>query len=516
MELLKALKTLCCEDIEEVPAAIANKENKALLRKLLGGQEICTKEIDIEQPLEKVKLSLRDLYFNTPGLQNFIKREWWEEDYIQDPEFAKLAAVSIGTKTMKAIKKLMGDTAAYKQLCIERSKVNNDRYLNGNLNLSIHPIDFLTLSDNKNNWTSCLSIRDYGCYRAGCLEALTSPYVLVAYYTEKNAAPVTYYPPNLKNSSMNFKWNTKRYRNLVIFDINRGIVCGKTYPHTPFEGWDSLVINTIKQLAAENLNANFGEIQEYTEMSHLDYNEDIEKFGKRDGYKLLIKTGALYNDWLNSNYTFYCAYADTAEKPESAIVHIDGKCCCTKCGKEVVKYVTDNVGDNYYKYVNEVLCQDCITLNHCDICGSYNSGYYSTKITHNGYKVCRKCWNRGKGMIRLGENHYHLNYYTLKKNQLAIIYYGENEEDAPSLLKIYAAFYSNTSDVSVMKEILRQMKIDIVEIEKISVLPEAKRIKISGAKSMYHDVESEKIHLYHLPGYVPSEDYLPTYIPAPI
>ena len=513
MELLKALRTLCCEDIKEVPAPLMElyTHNKTTLKKLLGGQEIYTTEINLERPVQYIRSSLRDLFFDSDLIPKLIKIEWWERDYVEDPYFAKLAGVSIGTKTMKAVKKLMINVPEkYEKLCVERSKINNDRFIRGNLNLSIHPIDYLTLSDNKNNWSSCLSIRNYGCYRAGCLEALTSPYLLVAYFTEKDATPANYYPPRLKNSSTTFQWNTKRYRSLVVFDAEKGVVCGKTYPHRPLEEWDFAILNTIRELAAQNLGVTLEEPQEYTEMYYLNDNKDIERAGTQERHRLLIQTDALYNDWLNANYTFYCAY--TSEEPDFARINISGRCCCARCGEEVIMMDYDSDSDEHWEYTNEVLCQDCLSLNYCEVCGGNNGGYYHTKITYNNHKVCRKCWNEGKEVVKIGENHYGLLYQAFQKNQLSIVYYGEDIADAPSLFKLKDYFYFNTVYAEDLKTDLKKMKIDIVEPEKVNGKP----IKISAPENPYwNENELESLIVYHDPNYIPAEDYTPTHINPP-
>jgi hypothetical protein len=50
-----------------------------------------------------------------------------------------------------------------------------------NLVLSIHPIDFMTSSDNASGWTSCMNWRDDGGYSSGTIEMMNSNMVIIAY-----------------------------------------------------------------------------------------------------------------------------------------------------------------------------------------------------------------------------------------------------------------------------------------------------------------------------------------------
>ena len=47
---------------------------------------------------------------------------------------------------------------------IKHSQILNQKELVGNINLSIHPMDFWTLSDNDCGWSSCMSWMENDCY----------------------------------------------------------------------------------------------------------------------------------------------------------------------------------------------------------------------------------------------------------------------------------------------------------------------------------------------------------------
>ena len=87
------------------------------------------------------------------------------------------------------------------------------------LHLSIHPIDYLTASLNKNNWRSCMRW-DGGEFREGVIEMMNSPYVVVAYTSSDH---------EFLDFGVN-KWNSKTWREFFIV-CPQGIFGIKGYPN---------------------------------------------------------------------------------------------------------------------------------------------------------------------------------------------------------------------------------------------------------------------------------------------
>lgn len=63
------------------------------------------------------------------------------------------------------------DLSLVEEIRLAQSQVSSNRILKGTLRLSTRPEDFLSLSEDTSNWTSCLAMTSHkGDYRAGCLE----------------------------------------------------------------------------------------------------------------------------------------------------------------------------------------------------------------------------------------------------------------------------------------------------------------------------------------------------------
>ena len=64
---------------------------------------------------------------------------------------------------------------------IKHSLILNDKTIKGNLVISIHPLDYMTMSDNDSKWQSCMTWVNDGCYHVGTVEMMNSNNVLCCY-----------------------------------------------------------------------------------------------------------------------------------------------------------------------------------------------------------------------------------------------------------------------------------------------------------------------------------------------
>ena len=103
---------------------------------------------------------------------------------------------------------------------IVHSQALNQKKVKGTLCLSIHPLDYMTMSDNTCGWSSCMSWHEQGQYRQGTVEMMNSPSVIVAYLKSDKE---TY-------RFGDYEWNSKKWRCLFIVDP-RFICSVKPYPY---------------------------------------------------------------------------------------------------------------------------------------------------------------------------------------------------------------------------------------------------------------------------------------------
>lgn len=244
-----------------------------------------------------------------------------------------------GTKTTKLysfLAEILDMSAEYEEFRIAQSMLRNCKN-KVTLCLSIHPLDYMTMSDNTYNWSSCMSWRDRGCYRAGTVEMMNSEVVVVAYI--KGSELLTW-----RNDST---WNSKRWRELFIIDLNdNGVVAEiKPYPYVN-AAYSKAILSWIEELALRNKN-----IEE--KMYDAVFNEN-----EPGDYSLSVVSGLMYND-IHYNKNF-CGKIVLPQKYDYRIKNFSGVDQCMNCG--CVK-VLENA--------NTLSCYDCGGYEKycCERCG---------------------------------------------------------------------------------------------------------------------------------------------------
>lgn len=293
-------------------------------------------------------------------------------------------------KPMKALRKIFeayGDKydsnwrTYFEEVRLAVSRVLNNANLHGELCLSIHPLDYMTMSDNDNDWCSCMRWQGGGGeYSQGTIEMMNSPTVLVAYlHNPKN-------PMCLPNGH---EWNNKIWRQLWVVS-DEVITEVKAYPYDD-ENISSTVFNWIKDLVRDTWGDYENRIIEGNE-SELPVTKDWNiAFNFREGY--------MYNDFgcaprdhmaginipkINSRYNRRNNASDTVW----ADVEYSGPCECMWCGGDIASgtdYDYDDESINGWR-----ICGSCVGRYSCDCCGNlYNS--QDSLFYVDGMWLCEDC-----------------------------------------------------------------------------------------------------------------------------
>ncbi len=289
------------------------------------------------------------------------------------------ATIKNGMKTLKTIQKILKITHyPHMELFEEwRNAVNCisiGNEIQAKLVLSIHPIDFMSMSDNQCNWSSCMSWSHNGCYRAGTLEMMNSNLAVVAYLE----APQTF-KLNI-NENESYVVPNKSWRSL--FYVHKNILLsGKAYPYHS-EKLTFQVLDMLRDLVKENLNWDyqFG-IQEYQDMKNLDGNFYVRDFfdldydKKKNHHCIFVYTNGMYNDIIESHNPVYFCYRNYV--PKSIKLCLSGPATCICCGR-IIRTRTDIY--DYDCLGSCLVCDDC-NFSRCRSCGivhyhiKYNTRY---------------------------------------------------------------------------------------------------------------------------------------------
>lgn len=419
------------------------------LFQLLGNQLILRRPFTYEEPVEALKNTIRNnliydeiphnffTWWNETSLKfkNKIEIEchssnsseliscyrwsWWTLMCLSDealaynsyngdnmtiifPSGSKLKVFK-GMKPMKIIhrfvKEFNGPEELFEQFRIWHSQQINKKTLDGELCLSIHPLDYMTMSDNDNDWQSCMRWTGdgHGDYRGGTITCMNSPYIVVAYLHN---------PAHSFNFDRFSSWNSKRWRELFI--VQDGIINEiKGYPYQD-ENLTNTCLMWIKELAHKNLNWDYedyevnvtGEIKQkendtptllFYKTDNIMYNDmgTLEKHRGRINFQNLLN---------EEKYDIRDQYKE--DKIWTTFINIPygGQVTCMCCG--------DPLPDT--GATNTVLCEWCDNLPRCACCGSpiYNNENYW--VEEYDSPICVDCWENESAYDGIGIDEAHL------------------------------------------------------------------------------------------------------------
>ena len=271
-----------------------------------------------------------------------------------------------GAKTMKLLgkaAKIMGLEKQFEEFRLEHSRLLNQKNLEGILCLSIHPLDYMTMSDNASNWHSCMNWQEPGGYRMGTVEMMNSPMVVMAYLKSKDRNYSWYDCYSCKSPS----WNDKHWRTLIVA-TQEGIVSVKGYPYQCDE-LSIMCVDWLKELAEKNMGLNFAKTTTFPDCSVFEYEGEQFEVCPETG-------GSMYNDF--GAATHFGSFSELATTNLEFISNIYG-------GNKFYRFNPDYSGETecmccgqlggYYEEESFVFCDQCCdqgdyTGYECAHCGS--------------------------------------------------------------------------------------------------------------------------------------------------
>ncbi len=346
------------------------------------------------------------------NFQNLAANSYQGEEFKVIFEDGSVLKVSRGMKPMKILHKFVEkygtekDEETFEEFRLWHSRLLNQKTIDGQLCLSIHPLDFMTMSDNANGWTSCMRWSDKwghpdaGDYRTGTVECMNSPYIIIAYLHD----------PKHPMEFSGFKWDSKRWRELFI--VNECCISEiKGYPYQD-ENLTNTCLAWIKELAMNNMGWTYDD-EEYNMTSAISQNDKESIFIDfvkpahmyKDFGSLKKHAGRINMDTLRDTHKFYHREVTRADgfKIHYFDIPYGGEATCMFCGKFI-----DNT--EYDPGDNVVLCDDCETVRKCSCCGdalNNDDCYYIEEI--DDY-VCYNCYSEDcvvdgfDGMSHLADN----------------------------------------------------------------------------------------------------------------
>lgn len=322
---------------------------------------------DMTQPdLDNLFLNLNQIM----SLEGLITNKYQGPTF-QIPACDNIKSIKVenGCKTIKILGKIAKayNIEGYPEFQQRHSMCLNQKTITGELCLSIHPLDYITMSDNVCNWTSCMNWTTKGSYRAGTIEMMNSPMVVIAYLKDKNQISIG------KN-----QWNNKRWRCLYVVDKNL-ITSVREYPYLN-EDLATTCAEWLRDLAVKNW-----QIEYYPDCYSADPISGI-KLPDGTHFSFSPFTEAMYNDfnkcgiphytYVNPEILQFCVNAENDKKVYW--FNYSGSLTCAFCGEHIE-----------YSDASVILCDDCEELIRCSECGAALGNDDYTMV--DGCPLCFDC-----------------------------------------------------------------------------------------------------------------------------
>lgn len=158
-------------------------------------------------------------------LQECVQADGFIDNYTKSAFYIKPINLTIpaGAKVLKQFKYFISDSWVLRYFQDFCSKFQQQKGLHGKFCLSVHPLDFLSLSNNNCNWRTCHSLD--GEFRAGNIAYMLDECTFICYLkTHEGLVPIDGFP-------LNVPWNNKKWRMLAFLSNDFGmILTGRQYP----------------------------------------------------------------------------------------------------------------------------------------------------------------------------------------------------------------------------------------------------------------------------------------------
>ena len=367
-------------------------------------------------------------------LAEFVRanREGFFSNQVVEPyTTSKGDTIPKGMKLLRAFKFFESDANALEAEQNAASMIIQEDKIEGTLCLSVHPLDFLSTSENTHNWRSCHALD--GEYRSGNLSHMIDHSTFICYLKSSKDEKLPNFPPDVP-------WNSKKWRVLFYMSDRWDMIfAGRQYPFCTETGLDFVKNKVFPRANLGDFSSwidkkycGFKDKDVYSNFSH-SYVPVVDGLVPLDELVINEPGSLQFNDVLSSScYDALYAYKKVecfggykyAPMHKFTRFHIGGKCNCTRCGKYPIEITSSFMcndceleygdseddmfaycpccGSRYYyddgvwvEGDEECVCPSCADSETtiCDCCGTrhYTSAMvYSRK--HNKY-LCPECWD---------------------------------------------------------------------------------------------------------------------------
>ena len=264
--------------------------------------------------------------------------------------------IPVGMKLIKSFKFFEKDKGVLENIQNLASQIIQEDKICGTLCFSVHPLDFLSSSENTYNWRSCHALD--GEYRAGNLSYMLDETTFMVYLKGADGVVLPNFPSDVL-------WNSKKWRMLIHASTDDKLIfAGRQYPFFSKPGMDTVLNIYNNLMAKQNMEKSYSfnfenkysgwlcdYVDSYVPKNAANLDNVIELRSKYfvfndyllDLRKVIVKgkQSLNYNDILNSSLYIYPYYAilnpySYYNVDKLSPIVIGEEVPCLHCGNELI------------------------------------------------------------------------------------------------------------------------------------------------------------------------------------
>lgn len=207
---------------EKMSFCLSDKEKENRFEKFICPYESAWNS-SIDNEFAKYLRYQKDGFFNNEVMYDYIYNE---------------KKITKGMKLSKSFKYFFSDLDLLRSIQDKYSEYIQQEKITGQLCISVHPLDFLSSSENTHGWRSCHSLN--GEFRAGNLSYMCDSSTLICYLRSDEETKLPRFPDDVP-------WNNKKWRMLIHISEDKGMIFfGRQYP-MEIEGIHEIIFNYLKK-----------------------------------------------------------------------------------------------------------------------------------------------------------------------------------------------------------------------------------------------------------------------------
>lgn len=388
---------------------------------------------------------------NLKNRMSFSYDEDLTDIYIKVPKGMKFS------KAMKMFFDVQSNPSEEQQLKDMQNKYSTYRQSfsskkKGRIFLSIDPFDYLSISDNNHNWSSCHSMLE-GEYRIGNLNYMADGVTMVGYYASSDK-----FDEELEAFQGVKTWNSKRWRVLVHVKVVDGQLMVAYNRQYPFKS-EQLILALDELLMSV--------FQDTTKSNFMAFESG---FSIQSPFLLNKDDTCQYGDF-RSDSNCHIRFSESLIGSSIEPILVGEPVLCLKCGN----YITNRAESG--------LCDDCTDEFYCDDCGDYCAGEDMHWLEEENRYICYRCYENRYSYCDICDS-------TVLADEVLYVELLQNNVCRDCLEKMNK---SPTSFIFTMNESFLQQTDKLKTNEELKKLYEAVSNDLDGIKKFYAEQKPDVI-----------------------